>query len=259
MASWGSEQLVSQPLLPASQPVCVHCSHSKALLQALILTQACCVCCGTCLQSRGGKGRRGGDVHPHPDKHAGDKGAGQQQGRPPRGPALGPRHGFYGSSLPKRCVCWAGCEGPLQPVLCAVLMAPGLSSRPSRWSSDPLNAIGALNPQAAIGLCPCSCPVLLTLSAPACLPACLPSRLPCCPYLAQGRHVAWRCWQRGSVWRHLWRVAPQQPRGLADGGHTPRDERPLRQQPTVRGQRRQRRQAGRLPGHLATHGTRRWV
>lgn len=56
------------------------------------------------LQSRAsGKGRRG-DVHAQHDKHAGEKGAGQQQGRPPRGPQLGPKHGFYGSSLPKRSV-----------------------------------------------------------------------------------------------------------------------------------------------------------
>jgi hypothetical protein len=61
-------------------------------------------------QSRTGKQRRGGDVHALHDKQGpgagGDKGAGgQQQGRPPRGPVLGPKHGFYGSSLPKR---WVG-------------------------------------------------------------------------------------------------------------------------------------------------------
>lgn len=44
------------------------------------------------MQSRGGRNSRRSD---HLEKHS------QQQGRPPRGPAAGPRHGFYGSSLGK--------------------------------------------------------------------------------------------------------------------------------------------------------------
>jgi hypothetical protein len=61
-----------------------------------------------------GRGSKAGDAAAGGDKAAaaggGDRGgAGAQQGRPPRGPAaLGPRHGFYGSSLPKsynRCAC----------------------------------------------------------------------------------------------------------------------------------------------------------
>jgi hypothetical protein len=52
---------------------------------------------------RGGERGAGGD-------RGGDRGVGQQ-GRPPRGPAAGPRHGFYGSSLPKSYSRWVGVCG----------------------------------------------------------------------------------------------------------------------------------------------------
>lgn len=80
------------PLLLLLLLLCAHIKHTKQTQSAK-------------------QQRRGAEQHAGHDKHAalGDKGAGGQQGRPPRGPAAGgPRHGFYGSSLPKsysRCVC----------------------------------------------------------------------------------------------------------------------------------------------------------
>lgn len=65
------------------------CTQQVHACLILGLTAGLCVF----LQSRAGRHGRRSDHH---DKHGQ-----QQQGRPPRGPLCGPRHGFYGSSLGK--------------------------------------------------------------------------------------------------------------------------------------------------------------